>query len=134
MMNLADARCGDIPAEHKGLRRSPKLVSALSTATRLPYAPIQPRAHLTVAPTLLSSSLPWALVGSAAGSALVRLLRLAGRGVLGPGSEAAGCEASWLLRGACGSLRGATIGHHIMPRTGWSRCWLQAGRTRRCST
>ncbi|KAJ9529755.1 hypothetical protein QJQ45_014533, partial [Haematococcus lacustris] len=53
------------------------------------------------------------LGGSAAG-----LLRLAGGGVLGPGSEAAGCEASWLLRGACGGLRGATTGHHIRPRTG----------------
>ncbi|KAJ9512894.1 hypothetical protein QJQ45_029126 [Haematococcus lacustris] len=73
-------------------------------------------------------------VGSAAGSALVRLLRLAGGGVLGPGSEAAGCEASWLLCGACGGLRGATTVHHIMPRTGWSRCWLQAGRTRRWCT
>ncbi|KAJ9515113.1 hypothetical protein QJQ45_028913, partial [Haematococcus lacustris] len=84
---------------------------------------------------LALAALPLPFVGSAAsGSALVRLLRLAGRGVLGPGSEAAACEAAWLLRGACGGLRGATTGHHIMPRTGWSRCWLQAGRTRRCST
>ncbi|KAJ9522781.1 hypothetical protein QJQ45_019807, partial [Haematococcus lacustris] len=58
-------------------------------------------------------------VGSAACSALVRL---AGWGVLGPGSEAAGSVAAWLLRGGCGGLRGATTGHHIMPRTGCSRC------------
>ncbi|KAJ9523122.1 hypothetical protein QJQ45_023887 [Haematococcus lacustris] len=67
------------------------------------------------------------LMASAAGSALVRLLRWAGGGVLGPGSEAAGCEAAWLLHGACGCLRGATTGHHNMPRTGCLRCWLQAG-------
>ncbi|KAJ9516644.1 hypothetical protein QJQ45_015186, partial [Haematococcus lacustris] len=82
---------------------------------------------------LALAALPWALplplVGSAAG-----LLRLAGGGVLGPGSEAAGCVAAWLLRGAWGGLRGATTGHHIMPRTGRSRCWLQAGRSRRGST
>ncbi|KAJ9529772.1 hypothetical protein QJQ45_014550, partial [Haematococcus lacustris] len=83
---------------------------------------------------LALAALPLPLVGSDAGSALVRLLRLAGRGVLGPGSEAAGCEAAWLLRGACGGLRGATTGHHIRPLTGWSRCWLQAGRTRRWCT
>ncbi|KAJ9520847.1 hypothetical protein QJQ45_014048, partial [Haematococcus lacustris] len=69
------------------------------------------------------AALPWALWGSAAGSALVRLLRLAGRGVLGPGSEAAGCEASWLLRRACGGLRGGTTGHHIMPGTGCLKCF-----------
>ncbi|GFH07914.1 hypothetical protein HaLaN_02791 [Haematococcus lacustris] len=77
------------------------------------------------------------LVGSAAGSALVRLLHLAGWGVLGPGSEAAAGVAAWLLRGACGAcggLRGGTTGHHIRPRTGWLRCWLQAGRSKRCST
>ncbi|GFH09113.1 hypothetical protein HaLaN_04200 [Haematococcus lacustris] len=73
-------------------------------------------------------------VGSAACSALVRLLRLADGGVLGPGSEAAAGVASWPLRGACGGLRGATTGHHIRPRTGWSRCWLHAGRSRRRST
>ncbi|KAJ9510491.1 hypothetical protein QJQ45_015954 [Haematococcus lacustris] len=78
---------------------------------------------------LAALPLPLPLVGSAAG-----LLRLAGGGVLGPGCEAAGCVAAWLLRGACGGLRGATTGHHIMPRTGWPRSWLQAGRTRRCST
>ncbi|KAJ9518683.1 hypothetical protein QJQ45_018731, partial [Haematococcus lacustris] len=83
---------------------------------------------------LALAALPWALLGSAAGSALVRLLRLADRGVLGPGSEAAGCEASWLLHGACGGLRGTLQGHYIMPRTGWSRCWLQAGRTMRWCT
>ncbi|GFH31870.1 hypothetical protein HaLaN_30991 [Haematococcus lacustris] len=33
--------------------------------------------------------------------------------VLGPGSEAAGCVASWLRRGAWGDLRGATTGPHI---------------------
>ncbi|KAJ9515519.1 hypothetical protein QJQ45_021661 [Haematococcus lacustris] len=44
---------------------------------------------------------PLPLVGSAApGSALVRLLRFAGWGVLGPGSEDAGCVAAWPLRGA----------------------------------
>ncbi|KAJ9520292.1 hypothetical protein QJQ45_030243 [Haematococcus lacustris] len=73
-------------------------------------------------------------VGSAASSTLVRLLRLAGEGVLGPGSEAAGCVAAWLLHGGCGGLWGAITGHHIRPRTGWSRCWLQAGRSKRCST
>ncbi|GFH09083.1 hypothetical protein HaLaN_04162 [Haematococcus lacustris] len=87
---------------------------------------------------LAAWALPLPLVGwvcsAASGSALVRLLRLAGRGVLGPGSEAAAYLAAWLLRGACGGLRGATTGHHIMPRTGWSRCWLQAGRSRRGST
>ncbi|GFH11490.1 hypothetical protein HaLaN_06994 [Haematococcus lacustris] len=71
--------------------------------------------------------------GSTACSALVRLLRLAGGGVLGPGSEAAACVAVW-LHGGCGGLRGATTGYHIRPRTGWSRCWLQAGCSRRCST
>ncbi|KAJ9506438.1 hypothetical protein QJQ45_019432 [Haematococcus lacustris] len=52
---------------------------------------------------LALAALPLALplVGSAAGSDLVRLLRLAGGGVLGPGSEAAGCVAAWTLRGAC---------------------------------
>ncbi|KAJ9524098.1 hypothetical protein QJQ45_022546 [Haematococcus lacustris] len=50
---------------------------------------------------LAALPLPLPLVGSAAsGSALVRLLRLAGWGVLGPGSEAAGCVAAWPLRGA----------------------------------
>ncbi|GFH22640.1 hypothetical protein HaLaN_20135 [Haematococcus lacustris] len=66
--------------------------------------------------------------------ALAALAALGGRGVLGPGSEAAAGVADWLLRGACGGLRGATTGHHIMPRTGWSRCWLQAGRTKRWCT
>ncbi|KAJ9526568.1 hypothetical protein QJQ45_017668, partial [Haematococcus lacustris] len=72
-----------------------------------------------LASAALPLPLPLPLVGSAAGSASVRLLRLAGGGVLGPGSEAAGCVAAWLLRGACGGLRGATTGHHIRPRTGW---------------
>ncbi|KAJ9511761.1 hypothetical protein QJQ45_022634, partial [Haematococcus lacustris] len=76
--------------------------------------------------------LPAPLVGWVGSAAC--LLRLAGGGVLGPGSEAAGCVAAWLLRGACGGLRGATTGHHIRPRTGWPRSWLQAGRTRRGST
>ncbi|KAJ9529778.1 hypothetical protein QJQ45_014541 [Haematococcus lacustris] len=84
--------------------------------------------------SLALAALPLPLLGSAAGSALMRLLRLAGRGVLGPGSEAASCEASWLLRGACRGLRGATTGHYIRPLTGRSRCWLQAGRTRRRCT
>ncbi|KAJ9510625.1 hypothetical protein QJQ45_027494 [Haematococcus lacustris] len=78
---------------------------------------------------LAALPLPLPLVGSAAGS-----LRLAGWGVLGPGSEAAGCVAAWLLHGACGALRGANTGLHIRPWTGWSRCWLQAGRSRRGST
>ncbi|KAJ9518151.1 hypothetical protein QJQ45_010085 [Haematococcus lacustris] len=61
---------------------------------------------------LALAALPLPFVGSAAsGSALVRLLRMAGGGVLGPGSEAAGCVASWLLRGAYGGpLPGTTSG------------------------
>ncbi|KAJ9530901.1 hypothetical protein QJQ45_028802 [Haematococcus lacustris] len=66
---------------------------------------------------LALAALPWALpvplVGSAAsGSALVRLLRLAGGEVLGPGPEAAGCVAAWLLHGA---LWGLAEGHCRAP-------------------
>ncbi|GFH23121.1 hypothetical protein HaLaN_20683 [Haematococcus lacustris] len=65
---------------------------------------------------------------------LSALAALGWQGSAGPGSEAAGCEAAWLLRGGCGGMRGATTGQHIRPLTGWSRCWLQAGRTRRWCT
>ncbi|GFH25609.1 hypothetical protein HaLaN_23597 [Haematococcus lacustris] len=38
------------------------------------------------------------------------LLRFAGRGVLGPGSEAVGCVAAWLLHGPVGACEGALQG------------------------
>ncbi|GFH17192.1 hypothetical protein HaLaN_13769 [Haematococcus lacustris] len=79
-------------------------------------------AHTTVPQQAAAAAGPWVAClagacspGQAAGSASVRLLRLAGGGVLGPGSEAAASEADWLLPGACGGLRGVTTGHHIRP-------------------
>ncbi|GFH20017.1 hypothetical protein HaLaN_17066 [Haematococcus lacustris] len=99
--------------------------------------PVQPGCGAGVGVGLAALPLLLPLVGwvsSASWSASVRLLRLAGGGVTGPGSQAAGCVASWLLHGACGGLLGATTGHRIRPRTGWPRSWLQAGRTRRGST
>ncbi|KAJ9518801.1 hypothetical protein QJQ45_026070 [Haematococcus lacustris] len=90
---------------------------------------------LAALPLPLPLPLPLAgWVGSAACSASVRLLRLAGGGVLGPGSEAAGCVASWLLHGACGELWGATTGHHIRPRTGCKPHIALCIMTTRCAS
>ncbi|KAJ9518846.1 hypothetical protein QJQ45_026109 [Haematococcus lacustris] len=66
--------------------------------------------------------IPLSASGAAAGASAspAAVLRLKGARVCG----------AWGLWG----LRGAIAGHHIRPCTGWSRCWLQDGRSRRRST
>ncbi|GFH18081.1 hypothetical protein HaLaN_14824, partial [Haematococcus lacustris] len=116
----------------------PALPNALHVQ-RCIAVPVQPPACLWcwLYHSSLAPGLPIALSGLGGLSCLLNLNALAAlgwRGVLGPGSEAAGCVAAWLLHGSCGGLRGATTGHYIMPCTGRARCWLQAGRSRRYST
>ncbi|GFH21064.1 hypothetical protein HaLaN_18297 [Haematococcus lacustris] len=73
------------------------------------------------------AALPWAL-GSAAGSALVRLLRLAGRGELGPGSEAAGPPGCMGPVGACGGPPpGTTSGPALAGHAAGSRLGALGG-------
>ncbi|GFH21080.1 hypothetical protein HaLaN_18315 [Haematococcus lacustris] len=76
-------------------------------------------AHTTVPQQVAAAAGPWLACLAAACS---------------PGQ---GAPCTWLaeLPGlATSTAPGATTGHHIMLRTGWSRCWLQAERSRRRST
>ncbi|GFH08877.1 hypothetical protein HaLaN_03916 [Haematococcus lacustris] len=121
------------------LQRAPPALSNALHVQRCIAVPVQPPAWLWGWLGFGSLALAFALALNGLGGLSCRLslgafVALGWHGSAGPGSEAAGCVAAWLLRGACNGLRGGTTGHHIRPRTGWSRCWLHAGRTRRCST
>ncbi|KAJ9526087.1 hypothetical protein QJQ45_009540 [Haematococcus lacustris] len=94
----------------KSLSNRILLLAALAEGTTLVKNLLSLSSHLPgcgAALALAALPLPVPLAGwlvLAACSASVRLLRLAGRGVLGPGSEAAGRVAAWLLPGMGSSL------------------------------